>query len=223
MQVIIPFYSNEMGLVSVLTQLQLQTILPETIAIIDTSAEGKAREIVERYSFKNCEMRYIHEQCHIYKAWNIGIEVTDGSRLFLNDDVIVPNNLIQELTWALVANTYAVVPETPPRYFSSKIVEGRFEKYCRDVQLTETKWLSGFAFLLTEQCIKDVGMFDEKFQVWYGDTDYETRILKKDKIVLLKNLFVYHYGNTSYNYHKLLEVIEKDRQYYVQKHSLVRS
>lgn len=93
-------------------------------------------------------------------------------------------------------------------------------------QTEEVFWLPGFCFMLTAQAVKEVGLFDLRFKVWFGDDDYQTRLHDKANdlgipaILKIKTVYVYHYGGLSYAYQSkaVQKLIDTDRKAYQTKY-----
>lgn len=226
--VVIPYHSNAHGLAVTLVALQSQLVPPDSIVVIDTSKDGSGLALCRRYATHDVPIVVESAKVGIYEAWNKGIELSgpDADCIVLNDDLLFPQNLIDVMTSVrALAPGLVFVPNTPPRQHAAPTVTLPFAWYA-DVyaNISYTDWMPGFCFLLTAECIQEVGGFDEHFKVWFGDTDYEQRLidhLGSDRpVVRIDSLFVYHYGGTSYDYRdkKVQGQIQKDRAYYEQKH-----
>ena len=101
----------------------------------------------------------------------------------MNDDLLIPINFVDIMD--LVSNNvnaYCIVPNTPPREHYKDKVDMKFPFYASIPQTPDdislTTWMPGFCFYLSRECIKDVGLFDEHFKCWFGDDDYQNRIIK---------------------------------------------
>jgi GT2 family glycosyltransferase len=230
--VVIPYYSNQTGLAVLLTMLQSQRVLPTEIIIIDTSGNGSGAMIVRRYTTHNTPVIVEEAQCSIYAAWNRGIALSDihADILFLNDDVLIPHNFIGVLSASKQqVNAFCYVPATPPKNYAQPFVPHKFPWHsARTIKISATRWMPGFAFLLTKTCIASVGVFDEHFGLWYGDTDYERRIHitatqsgMPNPIIRIDSLFAYHYGRTSYEYTDtaIQAQIDRDTDYFKLKYA----
>lgn len=230
--VVIPTYSNHDGLVANLVSLQAQIVLPHQIIIIDTNPSKAGFELVKKYQTTVpiiCECA----QTPIYESWNRGIELSgEDDVLIINDDVLLPLNAIDQLGYvASQVPALAYVPETPSREHSARYVKTDFQWWAEPIefndQLEAVTWMPGFAFMLTRKAIKEVGVFDTRFKVWFGDDDYQVRLhqtgqkLNLPAILKLKNLYCYHYGGLSFEYQskEVQEKIAKDRKAYLAKHN----
>lgn len=227
--VIIPFHNNETGLAALLVNLQSQIILPSKIIIIDTSKNKAGFEVAKRY-YTNLIPIAIESApgCQIYEAWNKGIDLAGEDDCFIiNDDVLLPMNTIDQLHYAsTIFNAYCFVPDSPAKEHYKKGVDEVFRWYndpAQDIEdFSMPKWMPGFAFMLTRKCIKEVGMFDLNYKIWFGDDAYQKDIFAKAKekvaeevlpIVKLNKLRIYHYGGSTYAYKskKIRNIIDKDR------------
>ncbi|MFA5300338.1 MAG: hypothetical protein WC389_19310 [Lutibacter sp.] len=225
---IIPYHKNELGLVSVLINLQAQARPHDltTVIIVDTSENQKGKEIAQRYLSRSPINAYVVvKPLHIYQSWNEGIKLAENMDcLIINDDILMPNNFLQNLSRSrfLCPKSLCFVPRTPVMSYVGTYPPSCFSWQSVPViypsQLKPTGWMPGFVFYLTAECIKKVGLFDEKMLVWYGDNDYGRRIKQQGEITMLPD-YVYHYGNQSYNYFDpvIKKQIYRDREYYLEK------
>lgn len=231
LSVIIPYHNNRLGLVATLMNLQSQLVVPDRIVIIDTSKDKSGLPIAKMFTTSNIPVILEVAEVHIYEAWNKGIELSpDHNCLIINDDIVMPQNFIDNLKSMLKSNSaLCYVPLTPKREWSSDQIQG-FQWYAPPItelkQLSVTNWMPGFCFCLTDECIKEVGVFDLNYKVWFGDTDYEARInakavgLKKFGIIRMDDTFVYHFGGKSYRYKNksLQKLIDKDRKLFISQY-----
>ena len=230
--IVIPYYSNNHGLAVLLTLLQQQTMLPHTIIVLDSSPSENGKEIVDRYSV-NMNIKYVKHRGTIYEAWNAGLSLQKkGSIAFLNDDVLVPLTFIEYLHKVSQAHkAYSYVPDTPSIEHREKTVIGNHFKWIQHphLKIKNTSWLTGFCFILTRSAINTIGTFDTNVKIWFGDFDYQERILDFAKrtntqgIIRIQGLYVYHYGTSSYKLYqrKVRKQINKDRKYFNQKYNAI--
>ena len=235
MKTIITYHSAKDNLAVLLTLLQAQMVMPEEIIVIDTSADKSGLEVVQKFTNRKSGVP-VKVECSrvgIYTAWNLGIDLAgeDCDVLIMNDDLLVPLNFIDILGLvAMNVKAYAIVPNTPKREHYSSIVDMPFDFYAKmpengeDIDIVD--WMPGFCFYLSKECIKDVGLFDDKhYKCWFGDDDYQNRIKKKAlknniiPIFRINSMFVYHYGGKSYKYQskEVKNLIIKDRKNYAKK------
>jgi len=235
MKAIITYYSANENLAVLLTLLQAQLVQPEEIIIIDTSTTKHGLEIAQKFtSNSGVPVKVECARVGIYEAWNRGIDLADGSDvIIMNDDLLIPINFIDILGLvALNSNAYCLIPNTPPNNHYQNRVDVKFPFYARLPEKKEdisvSKWMPGFCFYLSKECIRDVGIIDTKhFKCWFGDTDYQERIIKKAKrtnfmpILKINSMFVYHFGGISYKYKTkaIQKVINRDRKAYAKKHT----
>ena len=207
MTVTITYYSNKIGLASLLVNLQPQLDENDHIYVVDTSPDKSGLEIVKMYgSNRAVVMCETSNPCGIYKAWNFGIQSMMENKqegiLILNDDVLLSTTFIANLKKAhKLSRHLALVPATPSRNWVSQKLDPNFKWYSKAIQkadIATTKWLRGFVFYLKRECVEQYGNFNEKYMVWCGDTEYENRI--RGKIGIFKNEYVYHFGGKSFNY-----------------------
>lgn len=257
MKAIVTYYSDKTGLAVTLATLQAQTLPPEAIIVIDTSPDKSGLDIARRYNTNTTPVVVECARVGIYEAWNRGIEIANGSDvLIMNDDLVFPLNTVAILDLARKnVNAYSFVPVTPGKaHYADRVtlpflwespapvvVDDKNEYHFDYTRLTRVSWMPGFCFMLTKECIRDVGLFDTRYEVWYGDDDYQNRLfdqcfklgksiieeMEKDKnskadeflpeaIIQVDDLHVYHFGGTSYKYKSapVKKKIQKDLKFY---------
>jgi glycosyltransferase involved in cell wall biosynthesis len=222
--VVIPYNKNILGLVYTLTCLQNQTIKPDKIIIIDTSIDKSGFKVTKMFAYNDIKIIIDVERVGIYKAWNSGIDLAgDDNVLIINDDLIFPINFIEVMKYALIQKkSLCYVPKTSTRDHIANFISVSFDYYPSGlISFKPSNWMSGFVFMLTRDCINKVGKFNtKKYDVWFGDDDYQQRIqlfAKQNQITgitLVDGIFVYHFGGRSYRYQskETLKVIAKDRK-----------
>lgn len=225
--VVIPHSSSVETLIAVLIQLQMQTVAPVQIYIIDCSAARTGLRTATKFAFNNLPITVECVKGTIQENWNRGIILShddhpNASILIINDDILLPLNAIEIFQKAEnQTHDLCYVPETPSRDHASYKVETCFSPLSGFMGVSYAKWMPGFVYYLTARCINEVGLFDEQFKVWWGDTDYERRILAKGHIVLINGLYVYHYGSRSYQYQskEVRDKIDQDRLSFQKKYN----
>ena len=182
---IIPYFNNPNGLTASLLMLQQQTLLPSQIIIMDSSKDKSGLALARRYRLPGVKIVVEIHNGNIYQGWNKGIELAGNDDcLFINDDLLMPLDMIELMEyWIRQMPAMAYVPETPSREFRSERVEDNFTWLSNLGNVTETNWMSGFCFLLPRKTIEEVGSFDEKYDVWFGDADDEKRMMHEGTIV----------------------------------------
>lgn len=93
--------------------------------------------------------------------------------------------------------------------------EMRFTGYNK---IMEAPYLSGCFMFLRISALKEVGLFDERFFMYFEDTDLSRRIYQKYRSIYYPFVKIYHeYGKGSYYNKKLLKYHIKSAIYYFNK------
>jgi GT2 family glycosyltransferase len=228
--VVVPYSSNQHGLAVTLTGLQSQLVPPDLIVVVDTSADRSGLAIARRYRTHNVPIVVEHAQVPIYAAWNKGIALSGAGAdvIVVNDDLLLPQNFVAIMTTVRRdVPAFVIVPRTPAKGHRAPTVTAPFAWYAGgEPRLISVDWMPGYCFMLTAECVAQVGTFDERFEVWRGDADYERRVLAaapaggRIPIVCIHSLYVYHYGGTSHAYasKEVKAQIARDRAAYRQKY-----
>ncbi len=207
--VVIPYYSNTIGLTTILLLLQQQTKRIKNITIIDSSKEQSAKMIVDYVRLPSTNVKIIANfEGNIYQAWNKGIKQSKKSDyLILNDDILIPLNFIEILSALKQKGHLCYVPTAAWKGARIENIDENFTWMTKTLQikLTPTQWMKGFCFFLPEKTVEKVGLFDESFSIWFGDDDYQMRLLdyarkyNLEAIVEIFGCYVFHYGRKSYS------------------------
>lgn len=218
MVITIPHASNQLGLTALLINLQPQLNENDILYIVDNSVNKSGFAIARMFNSHRSIMLVETSGLGLYQSWNAGIdcmlENNQEGILILNDDVLLSQTAISSLKRAdskHLAYTFAC----PDRAYNSETISPYFKWYGKPtLTIKDTSWLSGFAFYLKRDCVKQFGKFDERFRVWFGDTEYEDRI--KGKIGRITSEYIHHYGSKSYGYKnsKTQRKIQLDRLLY---------
>ncbi len=110
MIILIPYYSNNIGLSALLTNIQPQLEATDLIYIVDTSINRSGLEIARMYSSSRCITLVEVGEYTIYQAWNFGIEAMLENKqegiLILNDDVLLSQTCIANIKKAHLLEIY---------------------------------------------------------------------------------------------------------------------
>lgn len=232
--VIVTYHSNVSHLVSILINLQSQLVPPKRIIVMDTSVNKSGLDVATRFNTNNCEIIVECAQVGIYEAWNRGIELAGSDDVIIcNDDLLLPINFIDVMCMSADSiDALCFVPVTPPKDHYYDTVALPYTWFAgvpyTFKDFSATNWFCGFCFYLKRSTINEIGTFDTKFKVWFGDDDYEARLhnhgFEKEKlsIVRLDTCFVYHYGGKSYKYQSepIQKLIDEDRTYFAEKYGV---
>jgi GT2 family glycosyltransferase len=130
-------------------------------------------------------------------AWNQGIRASAGDYIvILNNDIIVPPKWLENLVGVLEKN--------PDIYYVSPLYERLemapdYEKRAAELAEKEPGIVSdhfiGFCFVMKRQTIREIGFFDEQFEMgWYEDADYQARLKKAGHPpVGVDNVLIHHF------------------------------
>lgn len=107
---IICTYQRPQALLRLLQSVQLQTLYPDEILIIDGSLNDKTQNILKQNSFKNLEYYIVSpSQCGLTQQRNFGISKVDENSevvCFLDDDTVLEPSYFEE-----IIKTYQLYPE----------------------------------------------------------------------------------------------------------------
>lgn len=209
MTIVIPYANNPTDFSVLLMQLQMQKVRPDAIYVADNSSDGSGFEIVKRYQFS---VPIVVEQNvgTIYESWNRGIEFAHGDDVvILNDDVLIPFDFCEVMQVFLESESAHIYCPATQGFPPVRSVRRHYkwmgeEKLDLTVAIeethTHTPTITGWCFALPKETIYAIGLFDKRFEIWYGDKDYEKRLLQLNgSIGFIHGLPVHHYGTSSYS------------------------
>lgn len=157
---------------------------------------------------------------NIYQFWNQGVdlalkEIKADVVGLLNDDLILPRNSVIKMVEQLLRYKIQMIW---PDWTSGKRPEGidRInEKLMKSVDNLEMKNMAGFCFFCPAYVYKSIGLFDTRFKIYGGDTDFFYRFLEAKMIARqTNNVKIHHYYSASLNKirEKVSNIINKDRE-----------
>lgn len=206
---VIPYRNNPSDLAVLLMQLQQQRQKPRAIFLADNSVDGSGLAIAKRYHFDNsCPIAIQRNVGNIHKSWNKGIEFAgDDDVALINDDCLIPWDFVDTFS-AYASSDGAMMycpdnPGFPPvqrvrkgyKWYSDADLSYRLLDH-QEYELPPS--LTGWCMVIPNKTVKTIGLFDERFKLYFGDKDYEARIFNAGgKIAFIKGLNVQHYGSSS--------------------------
>lgn len=235
MTIIIPTVNNPSDLAVLLVQLQQQRQKPTCVFIADNSPDGVGFTTAKRYHYDDSVPFAIQRNVgNIHKSWNTGIEFAkDDDVAILNDDTLIPWDFIDVFSaYAKSGGAQMYCPDNPGFPPVQRIRKGY--KWYSDTDLSYRLLdhqehvlppsLTGWCMVIPRDTIKEIGTFDEKFKLYFGDKDYEARIFEKGgQIAFIKGLNVQHFGSSSAMKIKPKRhdgLYKHDEAYYKEKYNL---
>lgn len=209
MTIIIPYANNQTDFAVLLMQLQMQKVPPNAIYVADNSPDGSGFNIVKRYQF-SVPIVVEKKAGSIYESWNKGIKFAGGDDVvILNDDILIPFDFCEVMGEVLASKKADAYCPASAGFPPVRRVRDNYAFYpntlikidiVNTVKSTHVPTIKGWCFALPRTTIEKIGLFDEQFNIWYGDKDYEKRIFDAGgKIMFLENFNVHHFGTSSYS------------------------
>lgn len=151
--------------------------------------------------------------------------------MLLNNDVLVTPEWLTRMHRTYLAHPHMGIIGPMTNYASGKQqikMEGRYEEFAAELRKAQDKeWepvnrIIGFCMLFSRELLKRVGMLDERFSPGhFEDDDYCLRVRNAGyKVVMAKDVFVYHYGSASfkeYAQEELETLLARNRQLFIDK------
>jgi GT2 family glycosyltransferase len=207
MIVAIPYAGNALDLAVLLTQLQMQEVLPTSIYLADNSKDGSGVMIAERYHWK-VPIATQRNVGGIHQSWNAAIRYAkEEDIVIVNDDIMISRDFVSVMSAYMKSGEAAMYCPAnagfPP---AGKIRKGytwsndnNLEYYFLDhEQYVLPPSITGWCMGIPHETIESIGIFDENLTLYFGDKDYEKRIFTAGKrACFIKGLFVQHFGSSS--------------------------
>ena len=217
LSIITPVYNNLECTKIFVSEVTKNTVSDyELIVINNNSTDGTCEYLKTIENLKNIIIIDNKKNMGLGHANNQGIDIADSKYVcFLNNDVLLypgwdldlikPFNIYDNIgaTGPVTNNCAGIQSEDYGlKNISSEsyraIAELRSKKLSKNYR--EYHRVIGFCLLAEANLIKEIKGFDESFNIGnYEDDDLCVRILlRKKKIIICENSFIYHYGSQSF-------------------------
>jgi GT2 family glycosyltransferase len=243
LSIIIVSFNDKSHLEECLSSIEenVQNINFEILIVDNNSSDGSQEFIKQNYP----EIKLISNQENVgfAVALNRGIRHSEGEFfLFLNTDTIIYAEALSLLLEELKSspgigavgpallrgeNAYQVsfgrrvsfISEIFQRFFLNPF----YKLWLKSVQKRkEVGWLSAACFMTRREVVEEVGLFDEKFFLYFEDIDLCYRIRSKGwSLIFFPQARVFHKGGTTTRQDKVQSRFEyrKSQLYFYQKHN----
>jgi len=194
------------------TRLAVNSIKPllqedDEIIFVDNNSNNDTKNFIRDLKLP-CKKKYYlsSENISISQGYNIGLRKSVHPYIFIYDndlEIVMPNTFDHMLGVFKKENGVGIVcPKINNVVGRARACEGVDELPNKIIEVREKKYrgypsCASAAWLMTRECMKIVGEFDERFDK-YGmlDFDYAKRVLlAKFRIVVDGFIFVQHYGS----------------------------
>ncbi|QDT35469.1 glycosyltransferase family 2 protein [Thalassoglobus polymorphus] len=144
---------------------------PMQIILVDDGSSKAALRSIQQRQFSNTEVVRNSENRGITYSWNRGAELAQGVFLiFLNNDVETHGDWCERLI-APIRKSECLISGPKSR------VESRFPQHL-DSTSPKRKLLEGWCLALAKSYFDRLGQFDERYRLYFSDTDLQLRILQ---------------------------------------------
>ncbi len=241
--IIIVNHNNRVHLESCLSSLQEGlTHIDCTLLVVDNNSSDGSQDLIRR-RFPDVKLISNRENLGFALANNQAIEQSRTDfYFFLNPDTIPSTEALSTMLDEIKSRprVSAVGPallKGENRYqisfgrsvnFGSQIIQKCFLNPYYKIRLKhgldkkEVGWLSGACLLVRRDALERVGLFDEKFFLYFEDIDLCLRIKRsRQKLIYLPRARIFHKGGTSTSLDKMSSRFEyrKSQLYFYKKHN----
>lgn len=201
--IIVPVYNN-LQYTKKFYESFIKTISePHKLIVIDNNSTDGTEEYFK--SIQNDNLVYIKNEKNVgvAPAWNQGIIKVqellpeDSYICILNNDIeFMSSNWVTELQKTLQSNPNVFY--TSPRTCYDKNSPMSYKKVTYEQllysKIANDQYVVGCCIMLSPECIKTIGLFDEMFEMkYYEDLDYINRILQSgNRVSMTGSVIVYH-------------------------------
>lgn len=162
--VVIPTKSNLEGLVKAVHDCMKSAKVKKIVVVGD----GEKGWELTKYLPSSVVKVMVPEGSGIHTMWNLGMSLSDGHVLFLNDDVQLVEGAIDAMCSSLDREpSYGLVC---PQYAKNELETDQLtETTCRG-RYDGSGGIAGFCMMLSSD-LSGLWRFDERMKWWYGDDD----------------------------------------------------
>ncbi|WP_437185083.1 glycosyltransferase family 2 protein [Planctomicrobium sp. SH668] len=211
--VIVPQYGNSHLTLAAVKSLQRHHSSEFEIVIVDDGSDDEQRSQVHEEASGNVQLLRLPHRRGVTVAWNAGALGASGEILiFLNNDTVTHGRWVDQISEAVSSSGEYVIAGTDWR-FDPLVQNGR-----RHI-------LSGYCLAIRKSCFERIGRFDERFRLYYSDTDLQCRLLLANPTALIgiESLPLKHSGHqTSKFLPQRRRVWESDRLAFQKKMAIAR-
>lgn len=180
------------------------------LIVIDNGSTDSSRSFLKQQNID--KLICWDKNAGVTVAWNRGIEAANGEYIcVINNDVLVAPAWLSGLEKALrdaPADTATISPSTNGVTYQLTINEKNAEAFyskAKELQAEQpaSLWhfsLIGSCIVLPRKTIETIGLFDERYFIYYNDLDYHLRAVTNQMVTRTTSLStIYHFGSKSAN------------------------
>lgn len=192
------------------------------IILIDSESEEETQEMMKDYP--DVRSFFFEENTGYAKIVNVGLKESKGEFiLIMNADIVAVEGSIKKLVSFLESHSEVGIAAPQLLNFNGSIQPSYFRFhnwltiFCRRTFLSKTSlgkkelarfemqdfdgkstkevdWMLGAALMARRKAVDEVGLWDERFFLYFEDTDWERRFWENDwKVLYFPEARMYHY------------------------------
>ncbi len=176
------------------------TLPPDSYEIIVVDDNSTDQTVRLRDSF-----RFIQNlQGGLYESWNLGITAAATEYVaVLNNDLF----FCMRDWWSRIAEVFEATKAGwlfPLTIETQALTRSLYDQVSKAISHCSVSFeptpgrIEACCFVLRRSVFDRVGPFDSRFKIWYGEKDYEIRLLRKGVLYgLVNNVVVRHFGSST--------------------------
>ncbi len=178
---------------------------PFRLHIFDNRSTDKTVEYLKSLSFPyDFYIHYSDINTGVTFAWNMGLKHAfetndDNYCLIINNDIEFNTTFNNIIPFAQEFPEFGVIgPRFLPKNIPPEDAEEKAKEFINLEPEDYKHEIEGSAMLISKDCFKTVGYFDERLKITYNDCDYHDRtLLAGFGSVLYNRSWIYHKGKVS--------------------------
>lgn len=166
---------------------------------------------------------------NVYEFWNQGVDLSlkilkANVIGILNDDLILPKGSVVKIVDQLLKNKIQMIWPDWTSGRRPRNIDKANQRLMKAPDDLAIKNMAGFCFFCPAKVYKEIGLFDTRFNIYGGDTDFFYRFLEAGLVARqTNNVKIHHYYSASLNKvrDKVSDIIQKDKELTRELHKTV--
>jgi GT2 family glycosyltransferase len=221
--VVMPVKSNLAYTQEALQSLRECTETNFSLVLVDNQSIDNTTDWVSKFCGENGISLAIEKFAHtnIARMWNIGVVRAKEWRpefiAVINNDIVVYKHWWREVQDFFSKNdALAVVPKS-----TRKNKPADWSQQAESALLDKTSTIAplcGWFMLFKAVTFETIGLFDERFRLWYNDTDYYIRLQRIGRpFIQLNSVLIHHYESKTLCTIPTESIVQEDRRLFYEK------
>ncbi len=191
------------------------------IVIDNQCSDGTPEWVMERCEARGVDLDVIsYRGVNLSACWNLGIKRALECRgvdlvAVINNDVVVGHGWDCEFRrhFSKRPETWLAVPECIGSMVDEGFHDEALARANREDYQINRDWFPGYFMVFRASAFFSLGLFDERYRIWYGDTDMRERLNAAGRPAVQLPVPIVHFGSkTTGSVANHQELIAQDRR-----------